>query len=504
MITQTNYNTAKQSIRNLRIKINLLNFNLQTVDDIIGNVIAGSVSIDANSDVRRTCDITLVVTDSSFDVANGGKIWLDKYVQIYTGIDDIRTGETDWINQGIYIINNPKLEYDAVTNTLSFQGLDLMSKLTGVRNGYMDNITTVINQGDSIRNVMIDTLTQFTPFTKYAIDDNPQTVPYEMRFEVGSTVYDILAALRDITPNYEVFFDVNGTFVYQKIPTGLNDAVVADNDLWDSILLSDSTDVNFDEVKNNIVLMGRSHDPDYFAEATLVGNEYQVTIANITALTEGLVVGFTTTARAEFPTLKINDLAAMTLVNENGSLAVLPQEDVAYYIVRILANGDCLYMGRQQIIADVSDDNIESPYYINGTIGKIRLPLYGGEYDNIVTEDLAYQRARYELWLRTRINDAINITCIPAYFLDVNQKIAYSKGGADEVEYLIKTISFDLSESGTMEINAIKFYEEYESELLDVDGGTPSYDYSTSFNHVDGGTPTPYDDIYEPIDAGGV
>lgn len=457
MTTQANYDTAKQGIRNLRIKVNLLNFNLQTVDDIIGNVIAGSINIDANSDVRRTCDITLVVTDSSFNVVDGGKIWLDKYVQIYTGIDDMRTGVTDWINQGIYLINNPSLEYNATTNTLSFQGLDLMSKLTGIRNGYMDNITTVINQGESIRTTMIETLTNFTQFTKYIIEDNPQTIPYEMKFEVGSTVYDIIAGLRDITPNYEVFFDVSGTFIYQKIPTGSGAPIVADNDLWNDVVLSESTDVNFDEVKNNIIVLGKSHEPEYFAPATLVGNEYQATILDITTLTQGMIIGFSTTAKGVNPTLKINSIPAQPLVNEDGTAAVLP-DVVAYYIVMVRSDGKFLYMGRQQIIAEVSDVNPNSPYYINGTIGKILLPLYGGEYDNIVTDDLALQRANYELWLRTRINDAINLTCIPVFFLDVNQKIAY---GVSLTEYLIKTISFDLSESGTMNINAIKFYSEY-------------------------------------------
>ena len=59
---------------------------------------------------------------------------------------------------------------------------------------------------------------------------------------------------------------VDGTFVYQKIPTGENDPVIADNDLWDDILVSESTDVNFDQVKNRIIVfivtgkqIGRAH-----------------------------------------------------------------------------------------------------------------------------------------------------------------------------------------------------------------------------------------------------
>ena len=60
------------------------------------------------------------------------------------------------------------------------------------------------------------------------------------------------------------------------------------------------------------------------------------------------------------------------------------------------------------------------------------------------------------------MNDSINLTCVPAYFLDVNQKISYARiGTTTPLEYLMKSISFDLSESGTMSIECIRFYAEY-------------------------------------------
>jgi hypothetical protein len=41
----------------------------------------------------------------------GNLIWLDKYVKIYVGIDDIYTGDTVWYNCGIYIIDEPSYSY---------------------------------------------------------------------------------------------------------------------------------------------------------------------------------------------------------------------------------------------------------------------------------------------------------------------------------------------------------------------------------------------------------
>ena len=80
-INQQEYNVAKQNGRIIHTKINVLNFDMQTVGEISGVVLDGSTySIDATSDIRRTCNISLIPTDRSFNVEYGSKIWLDKYI----------------------------------------------------------------------------------------------------------------------------------------------------------------------------------------------------------------------------------------------------------------------------------------------------------------------------------------------------------------------------------------------------------------------------------------
>ena len=76
-VTQSQYNVSKHPIRNKYIKVELLDFNYMTVGELQGNVISGSINIDANSDLRRSCTLSLVVTDSSFIVEAGVSIWLD-------------------------------------------------------------------------------------------------------------------------------------------------------------------------------------------------------------------------------------------------------------------------------------------------------------------------------------------------------------------------------------------------------------------------------------------
>ena len=72
----------QQSIKKI-IRLYILDFNYARVAEISGNMLAMNVSIDSESDLRRSCSIELVVVDDSYNVADGGRIWLDKYIQPY-------------------------------------------------------------------------------------------------------------------------------------------------------------------------------------------------------------------------------------------------------------------------------------------------------------------------------------------------------------------------------------------------------------------------------------
>ncbi len=455
-ITGAMYNDAKKNIRDLRIKINILNFNMQTVDEITGVVLDGSINVDATADIRRTCSLSLVVKDSTLELQPGGRIWVDKYFQVF--IDYLNKG--DWINMGIYLVDAPSWSYDPGNSTLSLQGLDLMSKLTGQRNGYLEGIPTIISQDSSIRDSMISILVDLGGFNNYVIEDNPQPVPYEIKIDQGGTVYDILSELRDITPNYEIFFDVDGVFHYQQIPSGQNEASYIQDDMWKQIVLSESTSVDFGEVKNVVEVYGMSHDPSHYGEATVNGNTYNVTMAGVDSLTKGLIYGFKAPSIVENPMLKINSLPAYPLVNEDGTTAVIPQAN-KFYVVQYKGEENFLFLGYQQPYAIAKDENPDSPFYINA-IGEIRQVFYGDEYENIWSNHLAQQKANYELWLHTRLNDSISLSVVPLYWLDVNILVDYTRVNTTETnQYIIKSIDTSLSPDGSQTINMIRYYPLY-------------------------------------------
>lgn len=374
-ISQDMYDVILQPHRDIHIKINLLNFQFVTVNEISGYALeVPKISEQASSDIRRTCDISICIKDQDFDVKAGGQMFLDKYIQIFVGIDNIKNGETIWFNKGIYLINQPTYEYDKTTNTLSFQGVDLMAKLTGMRNGNLEGITYMIKSGDDIRGVIISALKE-AGFDKYIIDieDGQELTPYEIKIESGGTVYDILSQIRDIYPMYQIYFDIDGVFHYELIPSGQDENIIADDTLWKSLMQKVTKNVDFESVKNVIEVWGAEHSTG-------------------------------------------------------------------------------------QYHALIKDENPNSPFYVLGTTGEIRIVLSGEDYSVIPSDDLCMQRAEYELYLRARLNDTIVIECVPIYFLEVDKLISITLPNETiPTQYMIQSIDTGDIQS----INCSKYYPLY-------------------------------------------
>lgn len=458
-ITQSMYNAILQKSRKLHLRINLLNFFYQTVDSLEGLAVSGNITVEANSDTRRTCQVTLAVKDSTFDVQAGGKIFLDRYIQIFIGIELMRTNEIVWFNQGIFLINSPSYYYEATTNTLSFEGLDLMSKMTGARNGYLIGLRHQIPQGSNIREAMIAVLLD-AGFTRYVVDDVDQTVPYDMEFDQGSTQYDILSQLRDILPQYQIYFDVDGVFHYTNIPSGTNENILIDDSTWSKLVLSEQINVDFESVKNVIEVYGRTHDVEHYSvETILSGSTLLLDIPSLDSLEEFTMIGFTCLEAATGNIkLNVNELGAESLVDSKGQFINALDSDT-YYVASYQADGTWLFLGHLQAYAIISDTNPESPFYIGNEAGEIRIPLFGGEYDNIMSDELAVERSIFELYTRCRLNDTITLTSVPIYYLDVHRLVEYTTSNNKATnQYMVQSISTTLDPLGTQTINMSRYY----------------------------------------------
>lgn len=444
---------------------------------IEGNCINGRISIDANSDIRRTCDLSFVVTDSSLEIQSGGEIFLDKLIKVSVGVFDIITEDIVWTNMGIYLINQPTYNYDATTKTLNFSGVDLMARLTGLRNGYIGGLATaditLIETGQNIREVIIGILNE-NGFTDYLVSecllDNGviQDVPYDMEFQQGSTWYDILSGLRDILPQYQIYFDVDGVFHYEKIPQSDDEPILIDDDIWVHNVTQEQIQVDFENVKNAVEVYGVTHDTVYFSDvekSTVSKNIVNLTVEvqkGETPEEEYVTIGFVLPATAEGNIkVNVNKLGEKPLLNADGTNVTELEADT-YWVISYRPDNTWLFMGHLQAQAYWEDDNPESPFYVDGSVGKILIPLYGGEYENIQTDDLALQRAKYEIYKRCRLNDTLQLTTIPIYWADVNIKVSYSPYGKGEPKkYIVQSIETDLSETGEQTWELSSFYPLY-------------------------------------------
>ena len=112
---------------------------------------------------------------------------------------------------------------------------------------------------------------------------------------------------------------------------------------------------------------------------------------------------------------------------------------------------------------------------------QVRLVCAGDEYDNIYSDTLAEQRARYEIYLRSRLHDNIQIVSAPIYWLEVNNIIEYNLPNSNSGEsdlWLIKSINTDISPNGTQSISATRYYPLYAD--ISMASLRMSYDVSTS------------------------
>lgn len=475
-ITQNDYNIIKQKNTERYIKLNLLDFNYNVVDELSGNMLSCSVRCDADSDLRRSCNVSFVITDSGYEVGEGNRIFLNRYIQLYIGLKNIYTQEIQWYNQGIYLIDAPSYEYNATTHTLTFAGLDLMSKLTGARNGQLPGMPTVIKQGENVRKAIIATLA-LGGFTKYIVEECKvnnaiQPVPYDIQIDQGGYVFDILSKLRDILPKYQMYFDVNGVFHYEPIPSGEDEPILITDDIWNSVVTGETISTDFTTVKNYIEVYGRTHEVQYYDANPTFAYVAQVMwnlSFNIPAYqdSEYSLIGFTMPSASGLPSggimrVSINGTFIGTLLISDKTL----QANQYYVIQRIPANNrgnKFEFLGGLQVKSIWQDTNPESPFYVNGSVGIIREVLCGGEYENITSDDLAQQRAEIEGYWKCRLNDNITLNIVPIPWIDVNIVVSHApKQGDVTNRYIIKSYSVDYgSVSSTMSITMITFYPYY-------------------------------------------
>ncbi|MBR4003016.1 MAG: hypothetical protein IKI95_02980, partial [Clostridia bacterium] len=164
-LTQEQLDTLAQTIRNKRIKIELLNDELKVLDTIEGYAVDRKIQANANNSVRRSGTLSFCVPtldnkaktflDSNSEniliFADGG-YWIDKLLKIYVGIDNVNSesNNTVWNKMGVFLMDNPVRNFSANEYSISFNLADQTIKLNGQRQGQLTGLSTIISAGEYV------------------------------------------------------------------------------------------------------------------------------------------------------------------------------------------------------------------------------------------------------------------------------------------------------------------------------------------------------------------
>lgn len=464
IVQQRDIEILRQANRQLYAKVELLNHDMKIIDSLEGYLISDSFSIDAESDIRRTYTCELFVKDSSFLIGSDKKIWIDKYIRPYVGIMHNRSRQIVWYSQGTYVFNDTNYNYDVQQRTLSLTCSDLMCTLTGERGGYIQGFGVEIPEGSYIRNVIISLLNDIG-ITKYRVEDIGKTIPFDLQFSVGTTYYQVLKEVVSLYAGYEMFFDLDGTFIVQPIPTTKHEVSVLDSSVFTPLVISEGTSNTFNNVYNVTQVWGMTIDTEYYSTqvSSADGIKYNATIEGVTELENFCNYGIRIPRiNGNNPTLNINGLGHKKIYEDNNTLVKSNRfnANTDYVFKYRKATNDFLLLGQYQAYGEykLMEGKGGCPFSVPNLGYEIVQVLH---FDNLNSDSLCEQRAKYETWLATRMKDTITLTMLSIPFLDVNWKVSYTSYMTNETkDYIVKSISGSNSES-TMTVTMIEYSELY-------------------------------------------
>lgn len=341
------------------------------------------------------------------------------------------------------------------------------------------------------------------------------TIPFDQEFSAGCSVLSILTAFRDLYPNYEMFFDMEtNAFICQLKPMCYEDDIYVDDHFIQRVLISENTSVDMTTVRNICEVWGQVIDTDFYSEeCSYSDHTYSSAIPGYEdGYYNGDVIALKIPSTNQKDSkLNINRFGPIPILNESDDEpipenALKPNEVYAFKIkkrradkqevisayllgqwqvhaVNVLTNGkssgqyvttpdgeECELYSMEYFRHVYNCDRVDmtviadSPFTVE-KLGEILDVKVSGEFENITSNDLAADRAKWENWKNCRLTDNITITTALLPFLDVNKKVSYQRSDSDkEHPYIISSVSHDFT-GFTTTITMYRFYPLYETQL---------------------------------------
>lgn len=233
---------VKASVIKPKFKIELLDLYENTIGEITKDISAdnsGSISINYQQGVRRSCSFTLSDTFGKYrPMSNDNIFGFNTKFKIYVGLENIQTGETYWFSQGIFYTTNPTSSHANSNKTVTVNGVDKFGVFTS-DTGYNQLEGTYIVPAKSKLYAVVKDILSLELGNGYMIDPKEPHIdaefidyelPYDIKKSPGSYMGDILIELGNVL-GADIFYDTNGIL---NITSGTTDITYSkQSSIWD-------------------------------------------------------------------------------------------------------------------------------------------------------------------------------------------------------------------------------------------------------------------------------
>lgn len=403
----------------------------------------------------------------------------------FAKLDNTRNGQVG----GAPTITIP-VEYDGEKNTLKSAMLHVIKSETNIKDYIIDDIGEYYGMPQNNED-----------YLEYR-EKNPlwNVIPYDLEFAAGNAVAELLLEIRDLYPNCQLYFDIYNNLCFDMIPSNSKAPVMLSNDYLQSILLAEgSEDVQYDlsAIKNVVEVFGKMYDVDRFCEtSSFASNAYKLTLDDFTSYQGYEMIAFTASASNGATTyVNINNLGNIPLykeyTTEQISAASIAKDDMVAIKVMKDLDGSyfAYYLGQYQphalcvLTSDINDPVYTKAYFAerynclekniafvevkNSPFSIQRLGIVldsktGDEYDNIISDSVALDNAKYLIYKSSVWSDVVTINTKLIPWLDVNIKVEYKKQQENDTYiYMIKSIEHDFG-NGSSSITMYRFSSLYQ------------------------------------------
>jgi len=268
MATYQQYlDTITSQTRKLKIRVSFLRDEDETeafefTQDLDAS--SGSVSVQRQNGVRRTCDITLVNNNGSYFPSYDGGIWWRKKFQVFIGVDcqtnvalqDIGEEDIYWTSQGVFCLENPRVVSNFSEKTVTLRGSDKFSVIDGTLGGETDGIY-IVPVGTNVLTAVQSVLDLVGDKKAPILDEKfvSSVTPYTIEIAIGGNLSEVLMQLAGMV-SANVYYNDDGILVFAFDDKDAEKPSLFDFSTEDFLYMGASQEYKFNELYNSVLVVG--------------------------------------------------------------------------------------------------------------------------------------------------------------------------------------------------------------------------------------------------------